>query len=211
MLQATSVRSDRVAVVAPLYYEAVHVVARRNREINEIKDLVGHRVAIGLKDSGTHSAATFVLDSYDIGPTAFEPVLVDWTKLNLDPTIDAAFLVMKSGHPRINALLESKEFKLLPITDAQTMSLNEPTYKSLELTLKDYAVLGDTKVETLATTAFLATSVDAPSRLVTECLKALYSAESDFDGLIPPKRAANWVGLPFHPASRTYYRTILEE
>ncbi len=211
MLQATSVRSDKVAVVAPLYYEAVHVVARTDRGINEIKDLAGHRVAIGLKDSGTNSAATFVLDAYGIGSESFQPVMVDWTKLDADPTIDAAFLVMKSGHPRIRALLESQQFQLLPIADAQSLSLTEPTYKSLELNAKDYEVLGEKRIETLATTAFLATSINAPSRLVTECLKALYSAESDFEGLIPPKRAANWVGLPFHPAARAYYRTILEQ
>jgi TRAP transporter TAXI family solute receptor len=211
MLQATSVRSDKVAVVAPLYYEAVHVVARTNRGINDIRDFAGHRVAVGPKDSGTHSAASFVLDAYGIQTSTFESVMVDWTKLDEDPTIDAAFLVMKSGHPQIKALLESNEFQLLPIADAQGLSLTEPTYKSLELSSKDYEILGEKKIETLATTAFLATSVNAPSRLVTECLKALYSAESDFEGLIPPKRAANWVGLPFHPAARAYYRTILDQ
>jgi len=210
MLQATSIRSDRVAVVAPLYYEAVHVIARTNREINDIRDLAGHKVAIGLMDSGTYSASLFVLDANEIATSSFTPVTVDWTKLGEDATIDAAFVVMKSGHPRIRSLLESSDFKLLPIADAQTLSLNEPTYKSIELTSKDYRILGEKRIETLATTAFLATAVNAPSRLVTECLKALYSKESDFEGLIPRKRAANWVGLPFHPAARDYYRTILE-
>jgi len=210
MLQATSVRSDRVAVVAPLYYEAVHVIARTNRGVEKIDDLVGNQVAVGLEDSGTYSAALFVLESTNIEISSIQAVNLDWTKLTEDPTIDAAFVVMKAGHPGIRALLDSSDFHLLPIVDAQALSLNEPTYKSIELTVRDYPILGNTKIETLATTAFLATAVDAPSRLVTECLKSLYSKESAFDGLIPPKRAANWVGLPFHPASRAYYRTILE-
>jgi hypothetical protein len=46
---------------------------------------------------------------------------------------------------------------------------------------------------------------DAPSRLVQECLNAIYSDPPITDGIISKEMAAEWQGLPYHPAARRFY------
>ncbi len=51
LLQANMVGSSSITVVAPLYYEAVHLVVRNGSGINSIADLKGKNVLIGMEKS----------------------------------------------------------------------------------------------------------------------------------------------------------------
>jgi hypothetical protein len=44
--------------------------------------------------------------------------------------------------------------------------------------------------------------------LVEECLAALYQSETLADGLIAKEMAAEWQGLPYHPAARRYFEKL---
>jgi TRAP-type uncharacterized transport system substrate-binding protein len=44
--------------------------------------------------------------------------------------------------------------------------------------------------------------------LVEECLKALYENHGLTDGLIAKEMAAEWQGLPYHPAARKYFEEV---
>lgn len=62
-----------------------------------------------------------------------------------------------------------------------------------------------TPIATLATAALIVVRKDAPSRLVEECLNAIYSDPPITDGIISKEMAAEWQGLPYHPAARRFY------
>ena len=51
LLQESFVR-DEIGIVAPLYYEFVHVLVRRDSPLQSLGDLSGKRVAAGLQGSG---------------------------------------------------------------------------------------------------------------------------------------------------------------
>ena len=51
-MQASAIGKGEVALVAPLYYDAVHLIVRADSEFGTITELVGRRVSIGLPQSG---------------------------------------------------------------------------------------------------------------------------------------------------------------
>jgi len=208
LLQGTSVRSGRVGVVAPMYFEAMHWMVRADKAIEKIDDLRGHRVAVGTIESGTRQAVEILLEYSSLNFSDFEAVPLDLPEVKLDSTIDAAFAVIKVGHPRIAELLANGAFKLMPIANAQLISLDEPTLRPFEISPSDYQGLVPSSLQTIGTPAFLTARMDASSRLVEECLKAIYAADSPIEGLIPAERAAHWQGLPLHPAARRYFEAM---
>ena len=208
LLQGTAVRSGRVSVVAPLYFEAVHWLVRADKPIAKLEDLRGRRVAVGAIESGTQQAVAILLENIALKFSDFDAVPFDIPDVKSDPTIDAAFAVIKVGHPRIAEVLADGAFKLMPIANSQSISLNEPTVRPFEITPSDYYGLLPESIQTIATPAFLTTRIDASSRLVEECLKAIYAPDSPIEGLIPAERAAHWQGLPLHPAARRYFEAV---
>jgi TRAP-type uncharacterized transport system substrate-binding protein len=95
---------DRFKYIFPLYFEELHVVARRNNNIKTFEDLSGRRIAIGEPQSGTNLTTALTLfhagvtsDTSDIveigGSAAFERLFSD------DPAkrVDAVFFV--AGKP----------------------------------------------------------------------------------------------------------------
>ncbi len=211
LLQGTAVRSGRVGVVAPMYFEAMHWMVRADIPIEKISDLRGRRVAVGTIESGTRQAVSILLEYSSMNFSDFEALPLDLPDVKTDATIDAAFAVIKVGHPRIKELLANGAFKLMPVADVQLISLDEPTVRPFEITPADYQGLVTSSLQTIGTPAFLTARMDASSRLVEECLKAIYAENSPIEGLIPAERAAHWQGLPLHPAARKYFESIQEK
>ncbi len=82
-------------------------------------------------------------------------------------------------------------------------------FRPYEISMKDYGLETLGSVQTLATTALLVVRRDAPSRLVSKSLQAIYHQSptgASISGLIPLELAANWQGLPYHEAARRFYQ-----
>jgi eukaryotic-like serine/threonine-protein kinase len=210
LLQGTAVRSGRVGVVAPMYFEAMHFLARADKPIKTIADLRGLRVAVGTIESGTRQAVAILLEYSSLNFSDFEAMPLDLPDVKSDPSIDAAFAVIKVGHPRVSELLAKGAFHLIPIDNAQSISLEEPTVRPFAIAPTDYQGQISESVQTIATPAFLTARMDTSSRLVEASLQAIYSTDAPIEGLIPAERAAHWQGLPMHPAARRYFESIIE-
>ncbi len=59
-MEASVMTGDDLCVVAPLFYEALHVLARDDSSITTFQDLRGHRVAVGPEGSGSRRTAELV-------------------------------------------------------------------------------------------------------------------------------------------------------
>lgn len=123
-----------VRIAFPLYNEEVHILARK--EIESLGDLSGHRVAVGVEDSGTFLTASLVLDLAGVTPServninaseSFEALLAG--------EVDAFFYV--AGAPATlfqSDRIDASMFHLLPITDPtlqavyQTSAIPAGTY-----------------------------------------------------------------------------------
>ncbi len=207
LMQGTALRDDRITIVAPLYYEAVHLIVRKSANANSLIDLRHKNVAVGRSDSGTRQAVEML--KRELGNTFDEvnEIEVDWMDFSDKPELDAAFAVVQVGHPTMRAILQQADLKLMPLPDTQRISLAEPMFRPYEISKNDYETV-ETALITLATPAFLATMHDASNRLVRTCLQAVYESKEPIPGLIPMHTASHWQGLPLHPAARRYFESI---
>jgi len=205
-MQATAIRGDRLRVVAPLFYEVLHVLARSDTDVCSLQDLPGRRVAVGPLGSGSQATADLVLDSLELRD-AIQRETVSWQRLFSHDPPDVAMICIGHSSPLIEQLLESGHWRIIPLSEALPISLQHPTLRFLTI---DPAEFGDAleatvPVPTIGTTAFLAARVDSPSALVVAALEALYAEPTMFPELIPRSHAAEWQGLVFHPAAREFY------
>ena len=211
LLQANMVGSSPITVVAPLYYEAVHLVVRRDAGVRSIADLKQKNVLIGVEKSGTYSVSKLLLARANLKLDDVHVVSGDWRQLASQPDIDAAFVVVQTGNAIMQELLAEGEYELLPIDDAMEFSLYQPTFHALALTKSMYPAsnLPPSGIVTVATTAFLAARADAPDVLVEKVLECLFSPKTIEEcGLLSAERAAQWQGLAWHPAAQRYFGTF---
>jgi eukaryotic-like serine/threonine-protein kinase len=229
-LQASDIRGDELCVVAPLFYEAVHLLTREEpAAIRSIDDIAGMRVAVGPTGSGSRQAAEFIFASLAWDHESISRVVLPWRDLNKENAPRVAIICGGLGSPLIAELLAQEQWHLVPIPNGIEISLQHPTLRPMTIEPRHYpdGRLPQGGVPTVGTTAFLAARTRAPSALVTAVLEALYldadrsdgdtNARGDSDvaaravpsrtivGLIPRHHAAEWQGLAFHPAARHFF------
>lgn len=206
-MQSSAIHGGQLCVVAPLFYEAVHVLARRDTGIASFADLRGKTVAVGPEGSGSRLAAELLFDSSDFGEGALQRVIMPWSRLSSDPTIDAAVLCIGRGSTLVTELLRDEQFILVPIPEAIRVALDHPTLLPLSILPEDYphADIPSAGLQTVGTTAFLAARIDTPDVLVTAALEAIYQDPPLIRGMIPRRYAAEFRGMQLHPAARAFF------
>jgi TRAP transporter TAXI family solute receptor len=206
LMQESSVRSDQqVAVVAPLFYEAIHILVPKNSQVEHMDQLIGKKIVMGMRDSGTRQAASRLLKHFNVTEDNATIVDSDWTHAESNKDADALIAVIKVGQTGINDLLKDGRFRLLSIDNATALALEEPMFRLFEIPATAYSSGSATSIQTLATTALLVVRRDAPSKLVDACLNAIYKEDPTSIGIIPFALAANWQGLPYHDAARRFF------
>ena len=205
ILQTSSVKGYQVAVVAPLYHEAFHLLVRQESKDMTIESLRGKRVAMGLAHSGTRQATRSILRHYQMKEDDFQIVEADYVSIDHTSDIDAIFAMIKPGASAIRNLLASGRWRLCPLNEALDITNDEPTFRVIQVNQADYPAAGmAASISTVATTAFLATRSNASPRLVETALQSLYEGEP-IAGILPAFRAAQWKGLPWHRSARQFF------
>jgi TRAP transporter TAXI family solute receptor len=195
-------------VVAPLFFEPIHILVPKESTIQQVEDLKGQEVVLGSKDSGTRQAALKLLKHFGLSDKDLTPVDSDWNTIGNDGPKLPMFAVIKAEQPGITELLSSGAYRLMSIADAPKMTLAEPMFRLYQFPSGSYRGHVTEPVSSLATAALLVVRRDASSRLVEECLKAIYESKGLADGLIAKEMAAEWQGLPYHPAARRYFESL---
>lgn len=141
-----------VRIMFPLYNEEIHVLAKR--EIGDVADLSGKKVAIGKQDSGTYLTASLILDILRVNDADRQPVAAsDALGMLLADEIDAFFYV--AGAPAslfADERIDKEKYHLLPLTAAPLKA----TYTSASLPANTYP-WQDEAVDLVAVKAVLMT------------------------------------------------------
>jgi TRAP transporter TAXI family solute receptor len=208
-LQASAISGDELCVIAPLFYEAAHLLARDHNGVISADQLAGHPIAIGPSGSGSRKTAEMILNSLKLSADETPRVIVGWDQLDQPDAPDVALVCVGRGSSLVADLLDSG-WRLLPIPESISISLQHPTLRPLTISRGDYDTdqIPESGIPTVGTTAFLAARRDAPSELVQITLEALYEPPPLFVGLIPRERAAEWQGLDFHATARKYFSSL---
>src|SRR5262245_22832233 len=185
-----------VLAVAPLYDDVVHVVVRAGRRIASIHDLDGRRVLIGPENSGMRKSAAVVLEHYGVDAGQFADTRY-FTSLLQDATLDGAIVTAGMSNPDLLGMLQTGQFSLLPIDQAEAIAARYPLLTPRTLVRGVYRgtpAIPPDPIAALATPAILAVGTDASDVLVTETLGALYagSLQLEFPDLTTPQAAASW-------------------
>ncbi len=218
LLQENMLGPDDITVVAPLTYEAVYVVARRNRRINTLDDLAGRRVSLGTPGSGMRANSIVILAAVPGWRAGdMEAAGLYFASLATDPTLDGAIVTTSRGSPDLHRLMAGGEFKLLSLGEIVTeeVTMAYPSFRPSTVRAGSFAparadrpAIPEENIRTVATIMFLAVRRDAADALVTTLLEALYSdpAMAEKLGIIPVHHAAQGSEFNLHPAARRFFQ-----
>ncbi|MEL7267518.1 MAG: serine/threonine-protein kinase, partial [Planctomycetota bacterium] len=212
-MQASAIDGQQLCVAAPLFYEAVHVLVRQGSGIETVEQLRGREVAVGPRTSGSRIAAEMLFRSYDMPADVVHRREIQWSDLarghveDGQPVPEAAVICIGLGCDIMHDLLASDHWTVLPIDRIDLVSQDHPALITMRIIPEDYPeadILAE-GVQTVGTTAFLATRTDTPNRLITATMEALYGQPPLITGMISKERAAEYQGWTMHPAARRYY------
>lgn len=228
-MQASAVSGERLRVVAPLFYEAVHLMVRVDPAtggpvITTADDLAGRPIAVGPRGSGSRRVAEMVLESLELPPDVCPRIVTPWPSLlfdgvdndhpndrtnnhenDADAVPDVAMICIGPGSDVVTDML-AQSWMLLPLPRGIAISLQHPTLRPMTISPAAYpdANIPVSEIDTVGTTAYLVTLDSAPDVLIESVLRALYT-EPTLPGIISRNRAAEWQGLAFHRAARRFF------
>jgi uncharacterized protein len=205
-------------LIANLYPESIHVVAKKGSGIKSIADLKGKRVGLDEPGSGTLINARMVLAAYGVKES---DIKAEYIKPNQagdklkDGALDAFFFTGGAPAGAIAELASSGSgIELIPLTGvgAEGLRMANPYFAVDTIpagTYKDVAA-----VQTLAVGAQWVTSTKVDNETVYQITKAMFSdaAQKTFQAghakgkLITINNAVTGAGIPFHPGAERFYK-----
>ncbi len=206
-------------VIASLYPESIHLVARKGAGIGSIRDLRGKRVSLDEPGSGTLIDASLVLSAYGLGTDQLQ---AEYLKPSLasqrlqQNQLDAFFIV--AGYPAhsVVTLADTSNIELIPIDGPEVDALLKRHRFFSRGTIPAGTYPGVAGVATLNVDAQWITSSAQSDELVYRITKALWNANSrrlldsgHAKGKdITLETALKGVAIPLHPGARRYYREM---
>jgi len=222
---ATGVWQGRPAVsglrlIANLYPESVHIVARKGAGIRSVADLKGKRVALDEPGSGTLINARSILAAYGLKDADLR---AEYIKPNQagdklkDGALDAFFFTGGAPAGAIAELASAGAgIELVPIDGPQADAIRKASGFFAPDVIPADTYKGLPAVRTLAVGAQWVTSDKVDANLVYEIVKKLYSADGQKamgaghakGKYITKDNAVQGAGIPFHPGAERFYKEI---
>jgi TRAP transporter TAXI family solute receptor len=205
-------------LIANLYPETIHIVARKGAGINSVADLKGKRVSLDEPGSGTLVDARIILGAFGITE---KDIKAEYLKPNQagdkirDGGLDAFFFV--GGYPT-GAIAElaaaGSGIELVPVTGPEVDKLRQQYGFFAPDTIPANTYKGVGEVKTIAVGAQWVTSTKQPEALIYEVVKATWNDNTRklLDSghakgkAIQAATATAGAGIPFHPGAEKFYK-----
>ena len=206
----------KMAVVAVLYPELIHIVVRGELDINSFSGLRGKKVGVGAPGSGTEANFRQLMDVHRMGKDDVSTQYLSFAESAdqfKDRRIDA---FMVTGGVPTSAIMDvatQREIKILPIEDTM-LSILTAKYPFLSsAVIPANAYKGVTKdVKTAAVNAVLIAHPKLSTDVVYSLTKALFENQAELAAahakgkVLSLQGAATGVSIPFHPGAAKYYK-----
>lgn len=210
---------EDLRLIATLYPETLHLVARKDAGITSVADLKGKRVSIDEPGSGTIVDARIVLSAFglsesDIKAEHMKPGPAG-ERLR-DGGLDAYFFV--GGYPAgaVSELATSTGIALVPISGPEVdKMLGEYSFFSKDkVPAGAYQGVGDTN--TISVAAQWVTSAKQSEELVYNITKTMWNdatraaldAGHSKGKMITLQNATTSLGIPLHPGAERFYKEV---
>ena len=206
-------------VVASLYRESVHLVARRGAGIASVRDLAKKRVSLDVPGSGTGVDARLILSAYGLKERDLVASSLDLGRAAdalLAGQIDAFFFVGGWPAPAIADLAARDAIDLVPIDGrgAAVLSARQPFLSPDVIPAGTYG--GQPRIQTLGVGALWIVSAEMDEERVYQLARALFDPANRplLEGGHPKAAeirlgtALDGISVPVHPGAMRYYRLM---
>lgn len=208
-----------VRVIATLFPEQIHLVARAGTHIASVKDLRGKRVSIGTANSGTIVPARAILEAYGLPLSRLkisnDPADVGATALDKGD-IDAFFFVGGAPVALVQELMQQKKAVLIPIDGPARAKLLAAHHELNASTIPANTYAGVNLVQTVSVRAVWIVNDSEPDAVVYGVTRALFNP-ANRDALYGAHSSARSISLdsaagkppaPLHPGAAKFYREM---
>jgi TRAP transporter TAXI family solute receptor len=213
-------KQTHVRVIAALFPEDIHIVARAKLHIASVADLRGKRVSIGALGSGTAVTARMVLAAYRPRHVQISTDSADSAAQKLQAgKIDAFFFVGGAPVPLVRALISSGQALLVPIDGPARDRLIADGQGFAADTIPASAYGAGTGVATLSVQSLWIVNDQEPADIVFALTRALFNPANrsmlndgpHSVGLISVDRATQDLPALLHPGAERFYKEAGKE
>ena len=209
---------EKLRLIANLYPESIHLVARKDAGIASVADLKGKRVSLDEPGSGTLVDAKIILEAFGLSEADITPEYLKPDQASdrmRDGAMDAFFFV--GGYPAgaIAELSSQHDVMIVPIAGPEIDKLRETyTFFATDSFPAGTYKGQDAEVATISVGAQMVTSADLSEDLVYGITKAMFNettqklfANGHSKGkFITQDNAVQGAGIPFHAGAEKFYR-----
>jgi len=205
---------DRLRMVAAIYPNYLHLVARKSANIHSLADLKGKRVSVGAARSGNELNARVLLGA--AGMSYADLKRVDYSAyteavvLMKDDQLDAALISAGLGVAAVRDLASSIPIEIVPISP-DIIAKTQGAFTPIEIPANTYKGQA-ADVPTAALNNFLVTHSEVPENLVYEMVKQFYAHLPEIQGAslaarsIDRSKALVSRPIALHPGAARYFR-----
>ncbi len=210
---------ENLRVIASLYQESLHVVVSADSPIRNIQQLIGKRISLGEKDSGTNATALAVLEAYGI-----DDKKANFSNDNLRSalealrggSLDAIFVVGSYPLPALVDYTQTASIRLLQI-DGEGATVLRQKYPFLGIDVIPEGSYRDVNnAVTLGISTLWVTSAEVPDDLIYKITRALWNTTTKklTDSNNPIVRrmrfetALSGIPIPIHPGAAKFYSEL---
>jgi hypothetical protein len=205
---------DRLRMVAAIYPNYLHLVARKSANIHSLADLKGKRVSVGAARSGNELNARVLLGA--AGMSYADLKRVDYSAyteavvLMKDDQLDAALISAGLGVAAVRDLASSIPIEIVPISP-DIIAKTQGAFTPIDIPANTYKGQA-ADVPTAALNNFLVTHSEVPENLVYEMVKQFYAHLPEIQGAslaarsIDRSKALVSRPIALHPGAARYFR-----
>jgi uncharacterized protein len=204
--------------VATIGWQYVHLLVPMDSPVREFKDLAGRTLSLGSGKSGNAALGRLILEYFPSG-LHIRPVFTDLNRAEQDfgtGKIDALFTVYDLQAPFLEELMDTGQYRLVPIPEAQAIAYTIPGCFAARLPHGIYGPCRDIPARTmgdfltLKVNTLLITHRKMDRYTIRKLLQTLYSTQFIKQSLLPElneEKGSKVFDLPLHPeAIRFYHR-----
>lgn len=204
-----------------LHEETYSLVTRKEELISNIKDLIGKKINIGIKGSGTRKSFENLFKIYNLNYQDFEKVtqysVYDQAAELCNKNIDAAMYMI--GHPNnlISEAAKLCDIKFIPITGKEVNNFISQNlyYFKTSIPSNLYGLnISDTPIETIGSRASVVTNEKLNQDIVYNFVKSsfesidLLKSHNSLNQLEINQMVNTDSNIPFHDGALKYFREI---
>ena len=206
VLQDNTMTRKGLAIVTPLFQEAVLVIVNKESDIRQVADLEGKPIALGRPESGSRITSDRILSTLQIS-TSPEHRDRSWTELLTNEGLAGAIGTVARRDSRLQAILASGRFRMIPLAIDRLPDWLRP-HRFVATDFPPAANVPPGGLESATVEAVLAVRSNSPSWFVTQCLNQIYFSKKNSlaEHILSVEDASNWTaGRALHPASHRFF------